>query len=156
MGKKINKSVSWWLDCMILNTHTNKFNFNKSNNIYYLTVAKSFLPILILINKKNLNSLLFSNLDAVIVNEVYKKTYHFTLQTIFFDHKILLTTSTTTYFYSISSIYFGNTWLERELKEMTTTNFLNLSDTRKLLLNYNYNVDLIYNNYNQITNEILV
>lgn len=149
-------STPWWMDYAILNTYTNNFKYNKTNNLYYLSIINSTLFFFFLINKKNINSLLFSNLDAVITNETNRKFYHITLQTFFFDHKILITTSTTTNFYSISSIYSGNIWLEREIKEMSCTNFLNLSDTRKLLLNYNYNTDLVYNNYNQIVNEVLV
>lgn len=149
-------STPWWMDYAILNTYTNNFKYNKTNNLYYLSIINSTLFFFFLINKKNINSLLFSNLDAVITNETNRKFYHITLQTFFFDYKMLITTSTTTNFYSISSIYSGNIWLERELKEMSCTNFLNLSDTRKLLLNYNYNTDLVYNNYNQIVNEVLV
>lgn len=55
---------------------------------------------------------------------------------------------------SISSVYSGNSWIEREVREFNKIFFVNLNDTRKLLLSYNYNDTLHYNNYNNIINDI--
>lgn len=48
------------------------------------------------------------------------------------------------------------TWIEREIKEFNQINFINLIDSRKLLLNYNYNLNLDYSNYNNIINDLKI
>jgi Ni,Fe-hydrogenase III component G len=57
---------------------------------------------------------------------------------------------------SISKIYFGNTWVERELKEFNNIYFIGLIDNRKLLSNYNYNNKLNYNQFNSIINDLKI
>jgi Ni,Fe-hydrogenase III component G len=47
-------------------------------------------------------------------------------------------------------------WCEREVREFNKVNYVNLTDTRKLLSNYNYNENLQYNNFNNILNDIKV
>lgn len=55
---------------------------------------------------------------------------------------------------SISQIYCGNTWVEREIREFYNILFFNLLDSRKLLSNYNYNHNLEYNQFNNIIYDI--
>jgi Ni,Fe-hydrogenase III component G len=57
---------------------------------------------------------------------------------------------------SISKIYFGNTWVERELKEFNNIYFIGLIDSRKLLSNYNYNNKLNYNQFNSIISDLKI
>jgi NADH:ubiquinone oxidoreductase subunit C len=144
----------WWVDAYILNVNSNKFLYNKFNNYYHITATPFFFYILLLLNKKHVNSLSFSNLDIAVATDL-KSVYH-SLQTFFFDYKILVYLKYTTNLYSSSTIYSGNLWLERETKEMNNINFIQLPDTRKLLSNYTYNNELIYTNYNGILNEVLV
>lgn len=57
---------------------------------------------------------------------------------------------------SISNIYKSFGWVERELKESNNLVFKGLKDSRKLLLNYNYNINNHYINYNNIINDIKI
>ncbi len=145
----------WWLDSYIMNTNI-KFKYSQISNIYKINISSNFFFFFFLINKKNINNLLISNLDGVIVKNLDLKKYYISLQSFFFDFKILIDISFTNYINSISLIYSGNSWLERELKEFNNVNFINLNDSRKLLLNYNYNNDLTYNNFNNIINDIKI
>lgn len=111
---------------------------------------------MLLLNKNHPLTLMFNNYDGVIVKDFNVNNYYFTLQSFFYDYKILLKISSNSYFFSTSTIYKGNTWLEREVKEHSLVNFINLEDSRKLLLNYTYSLDLNYNNFNGIVNDILV
>ena len=81
-------------------------------------------------------------MDATIL----EKKYYLSLQTLFYDFKILLITNIKKNLTSVSNIYYSNCWVERELKEINKINFINLKDSRKLLLNYNYNSELVYSN----------
>lgn len=144
----------WWLDYSILNLNNIKFKYSKFNNIFYITLINFYY--FFLINKKNLNSMLFYNLDGVITSLNNKNSIYFSIQTFFYDLQILLDISFNKYLPSISKIYSGNSWLERELKEFNNIFFINLLDNRKLLTNYNYNNNLEYNHFNQILGDIKI
>jgi hypothetical protein len=96
---------------------------------------------------------MFYNLDSSIIN---KNNYYIALQTFFFDLQIFINIKFTNYLTSLSSVYSGNTWVERELKEFNEVYFINLIDNRKLLSNYNYNNNLQYNQFNNIVNDIKI
>ena len=89
---------------------------------------------------------------------VYKyktqKNYHIAFQSIFFDYKLLLKIQTKFLLHSISNVYKSNVWVERELKEFNDIFYFNMNDSRKLLLNYNYNKVLPYSQYNNIIEDI--
>lgn len=105
-----------------------------------------------LINKNNLNNYLFYNLDACI----YKSNYIFAVQTFFDDIQLLISIKFSSSILSLTKIYNGNLWLEREIKEFNKINITNLLDSRKLLSNYNYNEDISYNQFNLIVNDIKI
>ena len=152
--KKINTLAMWWFDTCVLNTNYSSFYYNKIDNYYYITTSPLHIYIYMLINKKHVNSLLFSTVDATLLTEY--KLFYYVLQTFFYDYKIMLFTTYIKNLLTLSTVYTGNTWLERELKEMHNVAFLQLLDTRKLLSNYTYNTKLTYNHYSNIVNEVLV
>lgn len=151
---KFNLLTIWWIDFFILNVNSTKFLINKINNYHYFLLDNSYIYIYFLLNRNHINTLLFINLDSTILKDI--KRCYYTLQTVFFDYKMLLITTFNTSIMSITTLYNGNVWLERELKEMNNIEFLYLTDTRKLLSNYTYDDTLLYNNYNIIINEVLV
>lgn len=138
----------WWLEFSILTTQSISFKYNKYNNIYYLNIQNYYY--FLLLNKFNLNTLFFFLLDCTILN----KKYYLSIETLFYDFKILVSSNINKSLVSVSNIFFSNSWVERELKEVNRVNFINLKDSRKLLLNYNYNSELVYSNYNNIVNDL--
>ena len=74
-------------------------------------------------------------------------------QSIFFDYQVTSVTKINKKINSISKINKGSTWSEREDRELNNTNYIDLLDSRKLLLNYNYNSEVSYNGFNQIVND---
>jgi len=153
-NKQFSNLSIWWLDFSILNTKNTKFKYSLTNNIFYINIHNNFFLTFFIINKKNLNNLLFYILDNLVVSS--EKKYFLTYNSIFFDFKIFITTKFSKQINSISKIYFGSSWQEREAKEFNNIVFIGLNDTRKLLSNYNYNTELQYNNYNNILNDIQV
>ncbi len=141
----------WWLDYSILNTNNIKFKYYYFSNIFYIKLINFFF--FFLINKKNLNSMLFSNLDAVIVDNC---SYNIGIQTFFYDLQIFVNINIIEKLSSLSKLYSGNTWIERELKENNEILFKNLTDNRKLLSNYNYSKDLEYNQFNSLISDIKI
>lgn len=83
-------------------------------------------------------------------------TYLLAYQSIFFDFKFLIETQFKQRITSVSSIYNGALWIERETKEFNSIQYTNLLDTRKLLSNYNYNTELQYNNFSNIINDLKI
>ena len=154
--RKFKNNSLWWLDFGILNISNLKFKYSYSNNIFFMTILKKYYFFYFLLNKKNINTLLYYNIDCFLLKN--KKTTQInqfsSIQTIFSDFKFLLEVNTYNNLQSISSIYSGNTWIERELKEMNDCYFNNLVDSRKLLLNYNYEKNINYNNFNHIINDL--
>lgn len=109
-----------------------------------------------LLNYKNLNSLNFYILDIITYKNINTNYYFLAYQSIFFDFKILVETTFKDSINSLSKIYKGSLWIERETKEFNAIQYNNLTDTRKLLSNYNYNNELQYNNYNNIINDLKI
>ena len=144
----------WWLDYSILNLNSINFKYFYSNNIFSIKLKNFYY--FFLINKFNINSTYFYNLDATIVNKIVNKTYVISTQTFFYDLQLLLNINVANNVLSISKIYFGNTWVERELKEFNNIYFIGLIDNRKLLSNYNYNNKLNYNQFNCIINDLKI
>lgn len=155
MSKKSQVTNLWWFDYFILNKSILKFNYNKKHNVFYLNAKNSYFYYMLLINKNHFTTLILNNLDGVINLENYNNVYYFTLQSFFYDYKFFITLKSKSYFFSTANIYKGNTWLEREAKEHSLINFINLEDSRKLLSNYSYSTDLMYNSYNEIIGDIL-
>jgi len=149
----INNNL-WWLDYSILNLDNIKFKYFYFSNIFYIKLINFFF--FFLINKNNLNNIFFYNLDALVYNKNNLNKYYIETQTFFFDLQILIEIKFNNKLQSLSKIYSGNTWIERELKEVNNILFINLLDNRKLLSNYNYNNNLEYNNYNLILNDIKI
>ncbi len=152
--KNLSPNTLWWLDTHIINTSILKFKFNKTDNLYYVNLTNKFYYYFFLLNKINSNTLFFSNLDAVILKTAMNNHYYIATQTMFSDFKIIVYTKFNDYLQSISQIFPGNTWIERELREFNENTFLNLVDTRKLLSNYNCEINLNYVHFNEITNDI--
>ncbi len=144
----------WWLDYSILNLNSINFKYFYFNNIFSIKLKNFYY--FFLINKFNINSTYFYNLDATILNKVINKTYVISTQTFFYDLQLLLNINVANSVLSISKIYFGNTWVERELKEFNNIYFIGLTDNRKLLSNYNYNNKLSYNQFNNIINDLKI
>lgn len=138
----------------ILNTSVNSFNYSKNNNIFFFKLNTFFN--FFFINKKNLNSLYFYVLDCSLINFLNINYYYIAYQSFFFDYQILLESKFFKRIASISTIYSGNSWVERELKEKNKFIYINLNDSRKLLLNYTYSNSIEYNNYNHIINDLLI
>lgn len=146
----------WWLDINIINTHNILFTYLTESNLFTLQLSKLYYYYYFLINRNNLNSLYFFNLDATVVNNEDLNTYYIATQTIVADFKILIKVLFTNNLQSLSQIYPGNTWVEREVREFYSIFFNNLLDSRKLLSNYNYNHNLNYNQFNNIVYDISI
>jgi len=144
----------WWLDYSILNLNSINFKYFYSNNIFSIKLKNFYY--FFLINKFNINSTYSYNLDATILNKIVNKTYVISTQTFFYDLQLLLNINVANNVLSISKIYFGNTWVERELKEFNNIYFIGLIDNRKLLSNYNYNNKLNYNQFNSIISDLKI
>jgi len=144
----------WWLDYSILNLNSINFKYFYSNNIFSIKLKNFYY--FFLINKFNTNSTYFYNLDATILNKVVNKSYVISTQTFFYDLQLLLNINVANNVLSVSKIYFGNTWIERELKEFNNIYFIGLIDNRKLLSNYNYNNKLNYNQFNSIISDLKI
>lgn len=150
-----NKSL-WWVDLNILNLNNITFKYSLISNIYYVNINSDYFYYFFLLNYKNLNSLNFYILDIMTFKSINVNNYYLAYQSIFFDFKILIETQFTHYISSISKIYNGALWLERETKEFNMIQYTNLNDSRKLLLNYNYNSALQYNNFNSVINDLKI
>jgi len=148
--KKLITNNLWWLDYSILNSTKIKFKYYYHSNLFYIQLINYYY--FFLISKKNLNNMLFSNLDATI----QERNYYISVQTFFFDLKFFIEIKFKNYLFSLSSIYSGNTWTERELKESNEVFFINLADNRKLLSNYNYNDKIEYNQFNTMVGDIKI
>lgn len=146
----------WWLDLSILNINCLNFKYSLINNIYFLQIFHKYLFYFFLLNRRNINTLNFYVLDILTYKNINTHHYFIAYQSIFFDFKILLETQFKNKISSISHIYNGALWIERETKEFNLIQYINLQDTRKLLSNYNYNNELQYNNYSNIINDLKI
>lgn len=154
--KNIMNYLTWWLDFTIININSSTFKYSQINNIYYINIKENYLYFFFLINKNNVNSLNFYNLDITNYKLVNKYKYFIAYQSIFFDFKILIETNFKNKIQSLSSINKGTLWLERENKEFSLIQYNNLNDSRKLLSNYNYNNSVQYNQFNSIINDLKI
>jgi len=156
MNKKKNSfnSLLWWLDTSIINSSLVTFKYSKTTNIFFIKLH--FFFNFFCINKKNLNSLYFYILDCCVIKNANLYLYYIGYQSFFFDYQILIESKFKNLTNSLSYIYSGISWIERELKESNNFFYLNLNDSRKLLLNYNYSNSIEYNNYNHIINDLLI
>lgn len=152
--KKFISNSLWWLDVNILNTQNTLFMYLKESNIFILQIQQMYYYYFSLITKNNLNILYFYNLDGTLVNLNNQNVHYLVIQSIVADYKVLIKTSLHSALCSLSQIYPGNTWIEREIREFYSIFFINLCDSRKLLSNYNYNKNLNYNQFNQILSDI--
>lgn len=156
MNKKNTNYLIWWLDFTIINLNSFSFKYSNLNNIYYINIKEKYLYFFFLINKYNLNTLNFYNLDITNYKIINEYKYFIAYQSIFFDFKILIDTKFLKYTQSLSTINKGTLWLERENKEFSLIQYQNLNDTRKLLSNYNYNNNIQYNQFNNIINDLKI
>ena len=154
--KNIMNYLTWWLDFSIINANSINFKYSQINNIYYINIKENFIYFFFLLNKHNVNSLNFYNLDITNYKLINNYKYFIAYQSIFFDFKILLDTTIFKNIKSISTINKGSLWLERENKEFSSIQYLNLNDSRKLLSNYNYNDAINYNQFNNIINDLKI
>lgn len=154
--KNITNYLTWWLDFTIININCSTFKFSQLNNIYYINIKENYLYFFFLLNKNNLTSLNFYNLDITNYKIINKYKYFVSYQSIFFDFKILIDSTINNPIHSLSTINKGSLWLERENKEFSSLQYTNLNDTRKLLSNYNYNNSIQYNQFNSIINDLKI
>lgn len=144
----------WWLDVCILNSNIINFKYSYNNINYILNLSEIYFYFFFLLNKKNLNTLNFYFLDIMLIKNANNLNYYAIYQSYFFDFKLLIETKFSKYITSVSTLYSGILWVEREVKEFSQSQYINLIDSRKLLSNYNYNNELLYNNYNNIINDL--
>lgn len=151
-AKYFRPSTMWWVDFSIIFNNYLFLNQQYTNNFYLqLSTKNHFYYYLLILN--HINSFLFYILDSSTVN-LKKNQLIINHQSIFFDYQVTTLTSINKKINSISKLNKGSTWLEREDKELNNTNYVNLADSRKLLLNYNYNLEVSYTGFNQIISDI--
>lgn len=150
--KFTNKSI-WWVEFTTLNFSNNLFFYNKSNNLLSIKTKAKNLYLLSILLKYNLNSYFYCFVDAVVLKKEKSYFTYQVFQTIFQDIKFIILVNDKKLI-SLSTIYPGNTWVERELRESTGVNYTGLLDTRKLLLNYTYKTDIEYIQYNSLISDL--
>ena len=154
--KEALKLSLWWVDHCLITTKNTKYRYSYTDNIFFIDIRDSYY-LFFLLNKKNMYSIYLYILDLVYFKHTAtSKAIYVSYQSFFFDQKILLFHQPIDKVRSLSNLYKGSRWLERELREESSIPVLNLKDTRKLLHNYDYNKNLSYNNYSYILNDILV
>jgi hypothetical protein len=151
-AKYFRPSTMWWVDFSIIFNNYLFLNQQYTNNFYLqLSTKNHFYYYLLILN--HINSFVFYILDSSTVN-LKKNQLIINHQSIFFDYQVTTLTNINKKINSISKLNKGSTWLEREDKELNKTNYTNLADSRKLLLNYNYNLEVSYTGFNQIISDI--
>ena len=149
--KYFQSNTLWWVDlAIILNSCV--FLCQQYSNNYYIMLANKVHYYYYLFTLTNINSFVFYVLDITAVKCKLPKVFT-THQSYFFDYQVTTITSIHNSVASISQINRGSSWLERENKELNKVNYVNLLDSRKLLLNYNYNLNVYYSSFNQIIND---
>ena len=147
-AKYFQPNTLWWVDfSIILNSYV--FLYQKFTNNFYIQLTNNTYYYYYLLTLNHVNSFFFYILDITSSN-LKKNNLIVTHQSIFYDYKIISFVNFKKTIYSISKINKGTGWLERENKELNRVSYTNLSDSRKLLLNYNYNYSVTYQNFNQI------
>ena len=154
--KEALKLSLWWVDHPLITTNNVKYMYSYKDNIFFIDI-KDHYYLFFLLNKKNMYSLYLYILDLVYFRNITSsKTLYVSYQSFFFDQKTLLSYQPTERVKSLSSLYRGSIWLERELREESRVSIQNLKDTRKLLYNYDYSKKISHNNYSYILNDTLV
>jgi hypothetical protein len=158
MHKKKTPAYSlWWLDTSILSITNLTFKYSYNSNNFIIKINKNFIYYFFLLNNKNISTLNFYILDMLVLKtNTDNNNYYVGYQSLFYDFKILIESKFYNNISSISKVYSGSLWSEREIKEFNKVNFSNLTDSRKLLSNYNYNDSINYNNFNNIINDIKI
>ena len=158
--KKLKKETLrlslWWVDHPLININSIKYRYSYKDNIFFVDI-KDHYYLFFLLNKKNMYSIYLYILDLVYFKSTASsKNLHVPYQSFFFDQKILISYQPIKRVESLSTLYKGSVWLERELREESRVPIQNLKDTRKLLYNYDYNKKINYNNYSYILNDTLI
>lgn len=151
-AKYFQPTTLWWVDFSII-LNSPLFFYQKFTNNFYLSLSEKFHYFYYLITLNHINSFFFYIMDLTTVSLKTNKLIIST-QSVFFDYKVITLTNSSKPNQSISKLNKGSTWLERENRELNLVNYFNLTDSRKLLLNYNYNGDVFYQNFNHIINDI--
>ncbi len=141
----------WWIDFSIIFNSCIFLSQEYTNNYYIQLSNKTHIYYYLLI-LNHVNSFLFYILDITSF-KLKKPNLINTHQSFFFDFQVTAITKNTNTINSISKINKGCVWLEREDRELNNTNYNNLTDSRKLLLNYNYNSNVSYSGFNQIVSD---
>ena len=144
-----------------INNINQEFLFYKKNLNLYINYSINFkifiinnINIVSLLLKKNLiNNIPFIN-DYTFLN---KKYLFIIFKTYFFNNKLNFLILNKKNYKSISNIYSNSNWMEREIKEFNNFYFINLKDTRRLLLDYTIDIiSLNYSNNNNIFYDIII
>lgn len=145
------------------------FTSKKSNDNHFLVFIYQLGPEVLTFLKFSIYSYTHSLIDITGVDLSKLKNYNLffntddlVMQPKFFEKTIVYNTLDYTsnsryiffYFlnnseskYSISDVYFNANWLERELVEFFNIKLINRSDTRNLLLDYNFTANPLLKNY---------
>ena len=138
----------------MLNSNTFKMYTNKNNyslNFEFLNINFFFFLVL---QKYNLISVYFFIVDKILYKNKSNHTELIFVNSLKTDIHYFITNKFFKKTKSLSSIFSNCIWIERELRELNEINYITLNDNRKLLLNYNYNNIISYNNYNNIINDL--
>lgn len=149
--KYFQPNTLWWVDLTIL-LNSCLFLYQQYSNNYYIMLSNKVHYFYYLLTLTNVNSFIFYVLDITTVKDKLPKVFT-THQSYFFDFQVTTLTPIHNSIVSISQVNQGSAWLERENKELNKVNYTNLLDSRKLLLNYNYNLNVYYTSFNQIIND---
>lgn len=145
------------------------FTSKKSNDNHFLVFMYQLGPEVLTFLKFSIYSHTHSLIDVTGVDLSKLKNYNLffntddlVMQPKFFEKAIIYNTldyvsnSRYVFFYflsnseskhSISDVYFNANWLERELVEFFNIKLINRSDTRNLLLDYNFTANPLLKNY---------
>jgi len=154
INNKITNHSVWWVEFLILNSNTIKFSYQLSDNTFFFHITTRTYPFFIYFLKFLPQSNLFQVLDLTNISLTQKNELCSIYQSVFNNLKLCIIFPIINQIFSSTNIFKSNTWLERELKEFSVINIQNLIDTRKLLLNYNYNNTLKFNQYSSIISDI--
>lgn len=151
--KLINARNLWWIEFFSLQITNVKFTYNHIDNINKLIISNSYINLLFTVLKNSTQTTFFSIVDYSVVSANNKYAVY-VAQSFFKNIKLNIFIDVKNQLLSLTNLYYGNMWIERELKEFSNIYVLNLYDTRKLLLNYDYNTSITYNSFNNIITDI--
>lgn len=150
---------------IFLELNSTKINFltlncykNSSNLLINLSSRETLLTQLLLFT--NFTSL-YSYIDATYYFGKEKSVYFTTFSCFYNDVRLQFYSNIIIkkipFINSISKLFIGSQWVERELKEFFKIFFINLSDTRRLLTDYTNipdNTYNIFNNYSVVSQDL--